>query len=496
MQEDSNYYGKCFDSLQKIKEKINSISKKKRCQNDKVQLMKNHDVGKIFIEMHKKRNLYINVKDAYCAFLETFLNLNPSIAEDSYNNGMTYIDNPSPKIFYMLESFFEVSLNVFKVHEQKNHSVTVNNSKKKSQNNPYQICSLGCSPNTCKKTKCYHVSTIYSSCMNNKETLNVVITNLEKILKENKYLIRIIAENNLYEFINTFEPLIGFAFDSIILKNKTILCASEIKSLNIHVKESEVYIADLLNNNIINPFNTNITILKPVSFTAQYSKNNNINNIYNYVNFIKAISETENNLVLIILKVGPEKYNIIKSCLYNIEEIFRIGPKKTIDRYSPISSLKNKKQKKNKIEKFINCPCEHFSQFNENKILFDFHFCQQQPLKFNKKSLPIHISLLDFENISDFKLRISIASKISHCFFDIESLTSNIPNKIEKHPGIYLKFQDLVNSIIGYHKIIMIGYSDLLLNKTELNIDSLNLEIFSQELEKNNITKLFHIDIQ
>ena len=493
------YFGKCFTTMQEVKHELNIISKKTRHRNDDsiTCKMKCPWMFTLFFELNKQSTFKTSVKDSYCSFLEVFLNVNPSQAKESYLDGMSYIDSPSIRIFYMLESFFLISLNMYELKNINKHKKSLTTICKKIKKNEKNVKSLGFPFSSCQKQKCCFISILYKSSV---EKDNRFLGELNIIVSREKgtQFINIIAPEYLERFYKFFKPLSGIPSDEVIMSYKSTISREELLSCNVCTDSEIISVADLVKPNMSIMFSKHLVILEPICFVNSYN-NLTINKLYKVRNFWQSPNMGSSTVVIIVMTLPNNLYIILKPSYPDIESLFDIGAKSSLKEIKQFPNLRHKTQKnKESYNSFQNCPCESFSQFdNEGNLLYDFSECKQYPLKFSKKSLPILLDTFDLMSISDFKQRLEMASKLSHSFFDIESLTSKT-FKNKSTPGIYIKHQELVNIVTGYHKIIMIGYSDLLDDsiltwEKENQSNQIDLSTLSKLLEKSELSKQFHI---
>ena len=492
-QSTGRFYGKCFSDLQLLRAEIKELTLKSRYRNFFSGKMKNPFMLNVLHQINRVSQRYKSLKEAYCEFVETFFNLNPSQANESYENGLDYIDNDNVKTLYMLESFFEVNLNIFEVKAQTEHGKKHTSLMKKVKTNQKHLYTMKWPANPCKKKLCYFFITRYSSTQTHDEskTISIMLSHLKKTIKNPVSTCLIIK--NIFCFKRKFEPLIGMANDKLVLEKSAVLNNCLLQQLGLdstpHIKVEDMFCV----STNIKP-TCNVVILRPISFSCTYNVNRRtVNNLYYLANVIQ--TDCDYTQVLLIDKVSVNEFNIFESCLVDIDKMYYLGTTKTITRLSELKGLSTKRTTEKKLTDFTKCPCEHFGT-KDTDIEYNFKTQSQRPLRLNKKCLPIHLSTLDLFNVSDFRRRISLASKISHTFFDIESLQHGVFKETSKNPGVYLKLSDMVNTISGYHKIIMIGYSDMI--STEIKEwhkkDNTDLSVLEGLLSKKgeNI-EIFHL---
>ena len=480
------HYGKCFNDLSDIKRELNSTTIKHKYRNDLSKKMKHPYMLSILFQVNKaSSNGYTSVKEAYCNLVETFFNVNPSIALQSYEDGLDYLDNSKLNTLHMLESYFDVELNLFELKHQARHGNAKTRIQKKSKINNKHYYEMTFPANSCTKQNCYFFMTRYASTKTSESNSKVCLV-LSFLTKS--FDISIIY--NLYKFKQKFQPLIGFAYDSILLRDVSVLNHEHQEKLGIKYCQ-DINISDILNktSSLCLSLSNNLIILAPISFKSTVKiDRKTINTCYIVKKILRPLNKTKtiNTFVFIFDRISETNYNILKSCVSEIEDMYRLGTSDILTKLTEVKALKSNIHPK-KIPGFSQCPCESFTNI-QRPI--------QRPLRFNKKCLPIHLSTLDLANDEDFAQRIRLASMISHTFFDIESLQSRVFKSGAKNPGVYIKFNDMVNIVEGYHKIIMIGYSDLINERVKEwyessgEISLLN-DILGSRIEN---AKTFHLD--
>ena len=491
------YYGKCFASLQEIKHELNQVSKRirHRSEHNVTSNMKVPWIYSLFCELNQISGFKNSVKESYSSFLEVFLNANPSQVTESYLNGMSYIDTPTIRIFYMLESYFLVKLNVYKINTLNKHSKSLTTICKQLKKNPKIIKSISFPWEPCKKQKCFFMSVLYKSSV---ETFSSMYKNELHITVPTKdtQFIHLIQPQFVNRFYHFFMPLTGFPSDKIVTSHKLNMNLEEIRTCNISTNLSNIYIPDLMNQERNLSLSNHVVILEPICCLKSY-KDLSINKLFK----VKGICQSENSsaktVVIIVTSLPDNTYIILKPSYPDIESLYDIGSKCSLREIKQFPNLGIQRESTTKSEftQFTKCPCEAFNQFDAaQNFVFDFMECKQYPLKFSKKSLPILLDTIDIMSVSDFKQRIELASKLSHSFFDIESLTIQTFNS-KATPGIYVKHQELVNIITGYHKIIMIGYSDLLDDKIISWVtENSSISRLKELLDSSDFSTQFHLD--
>ena len=493
------YHGKCFQSLQQLKKEIKSCTIVHRYRNDVAKEMKHPLMVNILFELNRaSSNGYKTLEDAYCNYVESLFNMNPSQARESFNKGLHMIDNLEVKTFYLLESYFDVHLNLFDIRVQLKHAKSYSSLIHKSRKNKKHLYSISFPINTCRKQKCYFFITRYSSALQpeRNKIINVLFPSFDTNTKNQGSSLLLI--NNYYLFKKRYQPLIGLANDCLLTADTASVNKSMKECLGID-NEENAYIEELLNASQKYSAQYNMVLLKPISFCSKMNiDRKTVNTCYIVLKVIEAKPKSINTKVFILDKLSSENYNIFESCVEEIENMYQLGYSNTLTKLSEVKGLQTNGNKSKPISEFKDCPCEHFSKMDTNKVEYDFKSCKQRPLRFNKKCLPIQMSLFDLDTNPDFKKRIRLASRVSHTFYDIESLQSTVLKSKTKQPGIYLNFNEFVNTITGYHKIIMIGYSDLVNDKiidwcaspVIKGIDSLEKLL----VDKNEKTFIFHLE--
>ena len=492
-----SYFGRCF-SIDECKKHINAMCTKTRFNCMTPGEMKYPINYHIFASVMKVRlKSGLSVKEGYMDFLTKLLNLNPSQAEHSFQDGLTYIDNSQVKTYYLIESYFNVRLRIFELRQQTKHCTCFTTTKKrlKVNNNLLHLYPY----NTCRRKVCYFMTAKYLTNLEdyNLPTLNIIISSLDHIIKKTKHILYFVNESFLKDFMQIFEPLMGLSTDRLQFRSMSTLTKDEQKQLDISTELDIVSIKDIYYNE--NKFkissDKNIVIITAICFP--FSQGFHLGKIYRLIRLIKQDGKLNNRTkVLIFNPIGGDKFNILISENIKIEAMYEYGPKNEM---VSIKTLKGLKTSLNKRETNIDgkCPCEKFGNKTDISLNkpYDFMSVYQYPLKFSKKSLPIYFSLFDMDNMLDFAKRLELASKLSNLFYDIESLREQVLNVKNTDPGIYLGYQELKDMIHGYHKIIMIGYEDCLSEEiiSWASDDKKNIVALEALLKHSSYRKIFHI---
>ena len=493
-----SYYGKCFTS-EYVKTEIPQLCLKIDGKHNLLGKSKCCPLVILFEELFRLSNKieslqkFKTVKESYLQFLETILNISPENGEVSYNNGFDYFDSLSDRNIYCLEKFFQIKINIYMLHDKIKHKEYI--SKLKSYQYSNEICELNVPPIPCNRQKCCFFITKYNSgfLKENYPEIRIIVSNLKYGLKETKYSIFKLIK--IQKFLDIFEPLNGFVLDRVILRNVTEVNLME---LNIN-NPSKLNLINLDENKNLE-LDQIIVLISPNYFSNLNKKINKflkICKVYKLVTILKPKKIDLNTKInVIIVQKLINSFIIKESCIKNINNIFDKIIKQNQNEYKPLPSLKpqfNPITQKND-NSFTKCPCENFqNQNSESENYFDFSACYQTPLIFNKKSLPIHLKLFDLYQ-DNLKIVLKLTSKISNSFYDIETLTSKL-NTMPENTGIYIKQAEYSTLTQGFHKIIMLGYEDLLDENYVNNLLNNKLNINQKfELSSESYKKIFHLE--
>ena len=201
-----NNYGRCFN-LSEFRKECKTLCHPVRCCSPIQKNMKQPVLYNIFTQMCKLSDIYstkrINVQNCYIDFMETMLNLSPSIAEESFKLGMKYFDDDQTyRKYYQLESFLEVRLVIMKVCHQKKHATQL----KKIQTvflprNEY--FNYTCPLTACNRTSCVFITVEYQSFNSERNDLPILCVLLNNTPE--KYIMNTIPPERIANFISMFE---------------------------------------------------------------------------------------------------------------------------------------------------------------------------------------------------------------------------------------------------------------------------------------------------